>query len=59
MNRTKSFLKDNYHIIIPLAVTFALYVISLTYGFRNFDEDLIIRAFFTKRLIEMKRNLCK
>src|SRR3989338_8052574 len=49
MNRTKSFLKDNYHIIIPLAVTFALYVISLTYGFRNFDEDLIIRDFFTNK----------
>lgn len=54
MNKDKSkisFLKDHYFVIIPILIIFILYSISLTYGFRNFDEDLIIQNFFTKKTL--------
>lgn len=44
-----TFFKNNYFIIIPLSITFLIYFISLFYGFRNFDEDLIIKNFYVKK----------
>lgn len=54
MNTDKSktsFLKDYYFVIIPILIIFILYSVSLTYGFRNFDEDLIIQNFYTKKTL--------
>lgn len=45
----KNYFKENYFIIIPIVITFLLYLVSLSYGFRNFDEDLIIKNFHTNK----------
>lgn len=42
-------LKENFYLIIPILITILLYAISLTYGFRNFDEDSIIQDFYVKK----------
>lgn len=39
----------NYFFIIPIAITFLIYLPSLFYGFRVFDEDQIIQEFYTKK----------
>lgn len=44
-----NFFKEYYFVIIPILITFLLYSISLSYGFRNFDEDLIIKSFYVKK----------
>ncbi|MBI3591352.1 MAG: hypothetical protein HY094_08270 [Candidatus Melainabacteria bacterium] len=43
------FLKDYYFVIVPIFITILLYLVSLSYGLRNFDEDLIIKDFFVKK----------
>lgn len=48
-NKLVKFLKENYLYIIPILVTIALYSVSLTYGFRNFDEDVQIKDFYVKK----------
>ena len=48
-NNSKSFFKEYYFVIIPILVTFGIYFISLFFGFRNFDEDIIIKDFYTKK----------
>ncbi|GEM_PF-3075680 len=48
-NKLIKFLKENYLYIIPILVTIALYSVSLTYGFRNFDEDVQIKDFYVKK----------
>ena len=46
---TKFLFEENYFVIIPLAITFLLYAVSLTYGFRNFDEDILIKNFYVHK----------
>ena len=50
MNKSfQHFIKENYFYIIPILITVGLYLISLFFGFRNFDEDIIIKNFYEKR----------
>ncbi len=48
----KSWFINNYHIWIPLLITFLIYAISLIYGFRNFDEDILIKNFYTHKTFQ-------
>lgn len=48
-NLKSNFFKDYYFVIIPLAITILIYSISLTYGFRSFDEDVLIKNFYVKK----------
>lgn len=41
--------KEYYFVIIPIAITILLYFSSLFYGFRNFDEDNVIKKFFLNK----------
>ena len=50
MNTSKKIL-DNYHLIVPVIIVFLLYSISLTYGFRGFDENVLIEKFYTKKTL--------
>lgn len=45
INKKSSFFRDNYYLIVPILATILIYSISLTYGFRNFDEDTLIKNF--------------
>lgn len=42
-------IKDYYFVIIPIVITLLLYSVSITYGFRNFDEDVLIKNFYTNK----------
>lgn len=41
--KLKKFLNEYYFLIVPVLITILLYFISLTYGFRNFDENILIQ----------------
>lgn len=45
----KNYIKKNYHLLVPILVTLLLYSISLTFDFRNFDEDGLIKNFYTPK----------
>lgn len=40
-------LKDNLIFALPGIIAFALFAVSLSYGFRSFDENLLIEDFYT------------
>ena len=42
-------LKEYYFIIIPLIITILLYLPSLFFEFRNFDEDIMIKNIYTTK----------
>ena len=44
-----NFWKEYYFVIIPIVITLLMYFISLFYGFRNFDEDNLIKNFYVKK----------
>ncbi len=48
-NNTISLIRDSYFLFIPILITILIYTISLTYGFRNFDEDTLIKEFCVKK----------
>ncbi len=41
--------KEYYFVLIPIIVTILIYLPSLFFGFRNFDEDIIIKNFFVNK----------
>ncbi len=45
----KEIWKNYYFIIIPIVITTCVYFISLFFGFRNFDEDGLIKNFYVKK----------
>ena len=42
-------LKEYYFIIIPILITILIYLPSLFFGFRNFDEDNLIKDFYVRK----------
>ena len=44
-----SFWSKNYYLIIPISITTLIFLNSLFFGFRNFDEDILIRDFYVKK----------
>ena len=51
-NKSKTkFFQEYYFLIIPIAITFLIYLVSLSYGFRNFDEDILIKNFYVKKTL--------
>ena len=46
-----NFFRNNYYLIVPILITILIYSISLTYGFRNFDEDTLIKDFFVNKYL--------
>lgn len=48
-NNDTNLIKNNYFLFIPILITILIYAISLTYEFRNFDEDTLIKEFCVKK----------
>ena len=46
LNKVKT---EYYYLIIPITITILVYFISLFYGFRNFDEDSLIKNFYVNK----------
>ena len=46
LNKVKT---EYYYLIIPITITILVYFISLFYGFRNFDEDGLIKNFYVQK----------
>ena len=44
-----NFCREYYFVLIPLSITVLIYFISLFYGFRNFDEDNLIKDFYVRK----------
>lgn len=42
-------LKNKNYLLVPVVIIFLVYCYSLTFGFRNFDEDVIIKDFYTNK----------
>ena len=51
ITKIKSFIQEYYFVILPILITCLIYSVSLTFGFRNFDEDVIIKDFYTNKTL--------
>ena len=49
--KIKQEIKNYYFVIIPILITILVYSISLTYDFRNFDEDILIKNFYVHKTL--------
>jgi len=47
----KKEIKNYYFVIIPILITILVYSVSLTYDFRNFDENIVIKNVYVKKTI--------
>ncbi|MBI2996273.1 MAG: hypothetical protein HYY52_06150 [Candidatus Melainabacteria bacterium] len=45
------YIKEYYFLIVPILITLIVYLVSLSYPLRNFDEDVLIKNFYVPKTL--------